>query len=337
MTEIVTLGECLVAFVATTPGPLAEATTFERFVAGAEANVAVGLARLGHDAGYVGRVGADGFGEAIRRRLRGEGVDTTGLSTDEAAPTGLMFRERRVIGPAQVLYARRDSAGSHLTAEDVDAAARDGLFDGARWLHLTGITPALSTSARSAVDRAADLARDAGIPISLDLNLRRRIWSDSEAAPVLRALAARVDVVLGSPDELAVVTGLSSDDDPADLARAVLALGPTIAIAKLGAEGAVAIDREAPDRPVTRPAVPLSVVVDPVGAGDAFCAGFIAARLEGADLAAALETANACGAAAAAALGDQTGLPERAELAAILAAGAAGRSGRGAAAADTIR
>ena len=66
MTEVVTLGECLIAFVATTPGPLAEATTFERFVAGAEANVAVGLARLGHDVAFIGRVGADGFGEAIR-------------------------------------------------------------------------------------------------------------------------------------------------------------------------------------------------------------------------------------------------------------------------------
>ena len=79
VTEVVTLGECLIAFVATTPGPLAEATTFERFVVGAEANVAVGLARLGHPVAYIGRVGADGFGDAIRRRLLGEGVDCTRL------------------------------------------------------------------------------------------------------------------------------------------------------------------------------------------------------------------------------------------------------------------
>ena len=85
MTEVVTLGECLVAFVATTPGPLAEATTFERFVVGAEANVAVGLARLGHSVAFIGRVGADGFGEAIVRRLRGEGVDITDLAVDPDA------------------------------------------------------------------------------------------------------------------------------------------------------------------------------------------------------------------------------------------------------------
>lgn len=339
MSEVVTLGECLIAFVATSPGPLAEATTFERFVAGAEANVAVGLARLGHGAGYIGRVGADGFGEAIRRRLRGEGVDTTQLTTDAAAATGLMFRERRVLGPAQVVYARRDSAGSRLDAAAVDAAAHAGLFDGARWLHLTGITPALSAGSRAAAERAAELARDGGMTISLDLNLRRRIWSDQAAAPVLRALGARVDVIFGSPDELAVVTGLSADDDPADLARAALALGPTIAVAvaKLGADGALAVDRDAPELPVTRSAAPLPMVVDPVGAGDAFCAGFIAARLEGAGLAETLEIANACGAAAAAALGDQTGLPDRAELAAMLGSGVTGGSGARIGTADTIR
>lgn len=331
MTGVVTLGECLMAFVATDPGPLSEATTFERFVAGAEANVAVGLARLGHDVAFIGRVGEDGFGEAIRRRLRGEGVDVTWLATDPDAPTAVMFRERRVLGPAQVVYSRRDSAGSRLTAADVDGADGAGLFAGTHWLHLTGITPALSLDARAATERAAEAARRAGMTISLDLNLRRRIWSDADAAPVLRALAAGVDILLGSPDELAVVTGLPGDEDPADLARAALVLGPAVVVAKLGAEGALAVDRDAPDLPVTRSAVPLPVVVDPVGAGDAFCAGFIARRLEGADLAEALESANACGAAAAAALGDQTGLADRDELAAILRAGIDGG------APDTIR
>lgn len=319
MTAVVTLGECLIAFVATTPGPLAEASTFERFVAGAEANVAVGLARLGHSVAFLGRVGADGFGDAIRRRLRGEGVDTRGLVTDPAAPTGLMFRERRALGPAQVIYARRDSAGSRLTAAQVDDAAAAGLFDGARWLHLTGITPALSADARAATGRAIELARAAGLTISLDLNLRRRLWSDSAAAPVLREVAAGVDVILGSADEFVIVAPPTAADlDPVELARTALRLGPSVAVVKLGAGGALAVTRDAPDDTTTRPAVPLTMVVDPVGAGDAFCAGFIAARLDGMDLGTALATGNACGAAAAAALGDQTGLPDRAELVSIL-------------------
>ncbi len=331
MTRVVTLGECLVAFVATTPGPLAEATTFERFVAGAEANVAVGLARLGHSVAFIGRVGADGFGEAITRRLRGEGVDIADLATDPDATTGLMFRERRVVGPAHVVYARRDSAGSRLTAAEVNSAMTRRAQDGTRWLHLTGITPALSADAHAATERAIESASAAGMTISLDINLRRRLWSDEAAAPVLRSLATNVDVVFGSPDELAVLTYLTADHDPIELARTALELGPSVAVVKLGAAGAVAVGRDAPAEPVVRPALPLPVVVDPVGAGDAFCAGFIAARLDGADLATALEMGNACGAAAASAIGDQTGLPNRAELAAILRAAADARSP------DTIR
>jgi 2-dehydro-3-deoxygluconokinase len=322
MAELVTLGECLIAFVASEPGPLAEASRFDRFVAGAEANVAVGLVRLGHSADLIGRVGGDGFGEAIRRRLRGEGVGTAALTTDADAPTGLMFRERRHLGPAQVVYTRRGSAGSRLSVDDVDRAADAGAFADATWLHLTGITPALSESARAATVHAAALARGAGLTISLDLNLRRRLWSDEAAGPVLRQLAAGADVVFGSPDELAVVAARPTDTGLAELARAVLSLGPSVVVLKLGPDGPLAVSADAPAAPLARPALPVPVVVDPVGAGDAFCAGFIAARLEGLQLERALDQANACGAAAASVLGDQTGLPTRDELASLLAMGA---------------
>jgi 2-dehydro-3-deoxygluconokinase len=332
VTSVVTLGECLIAFVADDAGPLSEAASFRRFVAGAEANFAVGLSRLGHDVAFIGRIGPDGFGEAIARRLRGEGVETTHLRVDPDAPTALMFRERRTLGPAQVIYARRGSAGSRLEAADVDRAAQAGAFEGIRWLHVTGITPALSPGARAATEAAMRIARERGATVSLDLNLRRKLWSDEDAAPVLRDLATRADVVLGSPDELAVLGGvasLASQSESSDLARQVLALGPSIAVAKLGAAGSLAVDRDDPDRTITAPPVPLPVVVDPVGAGDAFCAGFIDARFAGADLPTALKAGNACGAAAAATLGDQSGLPSREELAALLDAGPA--------ALDTIR
>jgi 2-dehydro-3-deoxygluconokinase len=315
MSEVVTLGECLVTLVAGRPGPLADATSFERFVAGAEANVAVGLVRLGHAVTYVGRVGDDGFGDAIRRQLRGEGVDTTFLTTDPDGPSGVMIRERPGLVPAQVVYYRHDSAGSHVSPGDVDEAAQGRAFADARWVHVTGITPALSAGACSAVERAIALGREAGATISLDVNLRRRLWSDEVAAPVLRDLATRVDVLLGSADELAVLAGrpIDADDAPEELARATLDLGPSVAIAKLGADGALAVERGASEG-VHRPGVPLSSVLDPIGAGDAFCAGFIAARLEGRDLAEALDDANACGAAVASALGDQGGLPDRAAV-----------------------
>ena len=330
MADVVTVGECLVAFVAAAPGPLAEATTFERFVAGAEANVAVGLARLGHSVALIGRIGADGFGDAIRRRLRGEGVSTDFLATEDGAATGLLFRERRIVGPAQVLYARRDSAGSRLPVGDVDRAAEAGLFRDAKWLHLSGITPALSDDAKAATFRAAELARSSGLTVSLDLNLRRRLWSDEVARPVLRDLAALSDVVLGSPDELAAIVGQRPDAEPAELARAVLSLGPSVAVVKLGAEGALLATAGPEPATIVWPALPLPNVVDPVGAGDAFCAGFIAARLEDLSFERALAYANACGAAAASSLGDQTGLPGRDELMALLATG-------GGSTPDTIR
>ena len=153
---------------------------------------------------------------------------------------------------------------------------------------------------------------------SLDINLRRRLWSDEEAAPVMRDLAASVDVVLGSPDELAVVTGVAADEAPADVAAGVAQLGPPTVIAKLGRDGALGLEA---GRVSVAPSISVDVIVDPVGAGDAFCAGFIAGRLDGVDLGAALRMANACGALAVAAGGDQAGLPDRDELARLLAGG----------------
>lgn len=319
--EVVTLGECLASLVAATPGPLAEATAFERHIAGAEANVAVGLARLGHSVAYVGRVGADGFGTAIVRRLRGEGVDVGHVAVDPDAGTGIMIRERRALGAAEVLYHRARSAASRLTPDDIDRAVDDGLFEGARWLHITGITPALSETARAATIRARDVAREAGLMVSLDINLRRRLWSDAVAGPTLRDLATGVDVVLGSADELAVAADADPAAHPAELAAVVASLGPSTVVVKLGSDGALGL--EAGATPVLVPAVPVPIVVDPVGAGDGFCAGFIAGRLDGVDLETALRMGNACGALAVAAVGDQAGLPDRDELGRLLAGGGA--------------
>jgi 2-dehydro-3-deoxygluconokinase len=316
---VITLGECMAAFVATRPGPLAEATRFERHLAGAEANVAVGLARLGHSVAFVGRVGDDGFGTAIVRTLRGEGVDVAHLTIDQGARTGVLFRELRALGAIDVVYHRGGSAGSRVGPDDIRRAADDGLFDGARWLHLTGITPALSTSAREAAILARDLARGGALTVSFDVNLRRRLWSDEKAAPVLLDLLAGVDVLLGSPDELALLAGATPDTAPEDLVAAGVRLGPSTVVAKLGDGGALGL--EAGGLPVLEPAIRIGTVIDHVGAGDAFCAGFIAGRLDGVDFASALRMGNACGALAIAASGDQAGLPDRAELARLLAGG----------------
>lgn len=316
---VVTMGECLVSLVAADSTPLPDVRSLHPHVAGAEANVAVGLARLGHHVAFVGRVGADGFGTRIVRALRGEGVDVGGLSIDPDGPTGVMIRERRGVGPSEVIYHRTGSAGARLGPEDVSLSVARGVFAGAQWLHLTGITPALSDSCRAAVAAALAAGRAAGLTVSLDVNLRRRLWTDAESASVLRDLVARVDVVIADEAEAMLVTGLDGAAGPESLASALVGLGPSLAVVKLGAAGGLALARDG--SAVRSDGLPVATVVDPVGAGDAFSAGFIAARVDGADVLTSLAWANACGAASIAVEGDMSGLPTRPQLERLLVAG----------------
>ena len=307
--EVIAVGEPLVALLAVGSGPLADVEAFSRHVAGAEANVAVGLARLDRQALFVGRVGDDGFGRTIVRRLRGEGVDVSGVVVDPERRTGLLVRERRALGPSEVLYYRQGSAGSALGPSDVDAVA--AAFVGARWLHLTGITPALSDGAHGAVLRAIELARANDVLISFDINLRRRLWSDEEAAERLHPIAVGADVVFGDADELAVVARVAPTADGLEAARTLQAAGSGSVVVKRGAAGATLVGQ---GMPVDAAAVTVARVVDPVGAGDAYCAGYLAALLERLDAATALRWGNACAAAALSAEGDLIGLPTRLEL-----------------------
>jgi 2-dehydro-3-deoxygluconokinase len=320
--EVITVGEPLVALLAIGSAPLADVESFSRHVAGAEANVAVGLARLGHRALFVGRVGADGFGRTIVRALRGEEVDVSGVGVDGERRTGLLVRERRLLGPSEVLYHRAGSAGSAVDPSDVDAHER--AFAGARWLHLTGITPALSESAHRAVLRAIALARANHVRVSFDVNLRRRLWSDQEAAAWLQPIAIEADLVFGDADELAVIAGVEPSANGLEAARLLRAGGSGTVVVKRGAAGATLV---AKGKPVEAAGLTISRVVDPVGAGDAFCAGYLAALLEGLAPAKALDWGNACAAAALSVEGDQAGLPTRDELDRLI----------GGSAVDTIR
>jgi 2-dehydro-3-deoxygluconokinase len=324
--EVVTLGECLVALVAADEAPLADATAFSRHVAGAEANVAVTLARLGRRSAFIGRVGADPFGTAIVRRLRGEGVDVSHVTTVTDRPTGVLVRDRRTFGASEVLYLRSGSAGATLDRADVIRAVGHGLFRDAVWLHLTGVTAALGEGPRVALQAAGAAARDVGVGISFDVNLRRKLWSPTEAAPVLRTLAAAADLVFGSVDELALlVGGGNAADRPGleGLLDAVLALGPRTVVVKLGRDGAFARGRGADGSVWTEvhPGFPAWAPIDPIGAGDAFVGGYITARVEGLTPRDALALGNACGASAACAVGDLTGLPSRAEAQAMIDGG----------------
>ncbi|MFD5919211.1 sugar kinase [Kitasatospora sp. NPDC058201] len=302
--EVVTVGEAMAALRAT--GPIRLAPPMELSVAGAEANVAIGLARLGHHARWVGRVGADPFGALILRTLRAEGVDTTHTRTaTDGQPTGLLVREDGIGDLATVHYYRERSAGSALSPDDVLPA----LHPGVRVLHLTGITPALGPTAARTVQAAAARARELGITVSLDVNHRARLWTQHQARRTLLPLARTADILIASADELHLVADDPTRDE-ADTVTALLDRGTREVVITRGAAGA---DVTTPDTAAHAPArrVP---VVDVIGAGDAFVAGYLSALLDNLTTEQRLHRATDTAAFAVATRGDWEGLPTRTDL-----------------------
>ena len=295
MTDVVTFGETMAAIRVAGPLRLGGPATLS--IAGAESNVAIGLARLGHAVSWVGVTGADEPGELIRRTLRAEGVDLTYARVDPDAPTGLILFEPRVADVNRVTYYRTGSAGSRLRPSDVDPA----LGDPPRVLHLTGITAGLSSSSYASWKSAVEKAR--GL-VCLDVNHRERVWSRADAAAALRPALASVGLVVASDDELDVLT------DAADPVADLLAAGVPEVVVKHGAGGATSHSAAGV---VHRPARAVPVV-DTVGAGDAFVAGLLSGWLDGLDAGGRLDRAVVCGAFAVATRGDWEGLPTRADL-----------------------
>jgi 2-dehydro-3-deoxygluconokinase len=300
---LLTFGETMGVVAADGIGPLQHVRGFSFGIGGAESNVAIGVARLGGTATWLGRLGRDATGDLIEQRLRAEGVGAVVLR--DPSFTGLMVKHRRTGSLLHVDYHRAGSAGSRLTPADIPADT----VRAAGVLHVTGITPALSDSARAAVFHAVETARAAGVPVSVDLNYRAKLWSRFDAGPVLRDLVTRADVVFAGPEEAALIV----DDPPV---KGLAALGPSEVVVKDGARGCQALiggaHHELPALAVT--------VVDSVGAGDAFVAGYLADRLAGADPATRLATAVAAGAFAVTVPGDCEGLPSREDLRLLISA-----------------
>lgn len=302
MSEVVTLGETMAMMKAETLGPLAHTASLSLGIGGAESNVAIALQRLGNTVTWAGRVGADSLGDLVLRELRAEGVQIA-ASRDDTAPTGVMIKERRTQDAQKVWYYRSGSAGSRLAPGDVpteDIAA-------ARLLHVTGITPALSSSAAEAIDYAISCAKEAGTLVSFDLNYRSALWKHEEAGASFRRIAAKSDVVFAGEDEAALAVGHAP---PAELARRIRDLGPGQVVIKRGSAGCLAL---IDGTQYEQPAIPITPV-DTVGAGDAFVAGYIAELLAGLDVPGRLLTAVRTGAFACLVPGDWEGMPRRSEL-----------------------
>jgi 2-dehydro-3-deoxygluconokinase len=307
--EVVTLGETMVLMDPSTSGPLRYVPFFHKSIAGAESNLCIGLVRLGHSAGWISNLGDDEFGKYILSFIRGEGVDVSQVQMDPQHSTGVMFKERREVGETKVYYYRKDTPASRMQPEQLDP----GYIASAKFLHVTGITPALSPSCAKTVWRAMELAQEAGVKISFDPNLRLRLWKVEDARREMPSLMAKADVVLPGIDEAEIILGTR---DPGEIAQRILELGPQIVAVKLGKDGAYVAHRDG--QRLLVPGFPIERVVDPVGAGDGFAAGFLAGLIRGYSLEEAARLANGVGAMAVTVTGDIEGLPTERELAEFL-------------------
>lgn len=303
--EVMTLGEALIVMDPLSKGPLRHVSSFEKHVGGAELNVAVGLARLGHSSAWAGHLGDDEFGNQILNFMRGEGVDTSGARLDPEAPTGLYFKEWGTLGKLRVHYYRAGSAASRMRFDDLDL---EHLLSG-EILHLTGITPALSESCRDLIERLLSAANERNVKVSFDMNVRWTLFEGRDPREILEPLAARADVLFLSDDEAELMFGGSSPDSIREASRSLRA--ETVIVHR--ADGAFAVEEGGISE---RAAYPVEVV-DTVGAGDAFVAGFLSGRLRGWSTEDCLDMANACGACAVSVPGDLNGLPTEREALAL--------------------
>jgi 2-dehydro-3-deoxygluconokinase len=296
MLDVVGIGEAMLRLSPPRGDTLEAAAAFEVRAAGAEANVAVALARMGFRAGWVSRLSEGPLGRRIAAEMRRHGVDVSAVVWTPQGRTGLYFLEPGVPPRVAVVhYDRAGSAASALAPDDVDW----GYVRSARWVHLTGITPALSPSCEATVARAVHEARAGGVRVAFDVNYRRRLWPPNRAAAVLEPLLHGADLLLCASDDAREVFAL--DGAPARQARALrarTAAGAVVVTA--GPDGAylAAGDTDV----VHQPAIP-GEELDRIGRGDAFAAGVLWGALEG-DLEAGLRYGAALAALAQTYYGD---------------------------------
>jgi 2-dehydro-3-deoxygluconokinase len=303
--DVVTAGETMVLGVPSRPGRLRHAGSLELKIGGAESNLAIALSRLGLSVGWAGFLGDDEPGQLVLDRIRAEGVDTSRVRRLKEHPTGLYLREQ-VGAQTRVYYYRRGSAASKMSSESFDPE----YLGTARLVHLTGITAALSAECRDFALWAAREARKSETWVSFDVNYRSKLWGPEEARAFTEEILPEVHLLLVGDEEARALWGRDDEGFVRELAER----GPEEVVLKKGGEGSLAlVEGEILEHPAFEVAE-----VDPVGAGDAFAAGYLAGCLWGLPAGERLRVANAMGAMSVATLGDYEGLPDRDELRAFL-------------------
>jgi 2-dehydro-3-deoxygluconokinase len=302
MYDVLTLGETMACLTAEQVGSLDSVRTFSKSFGGAETNTAIGLARLGSSVAWISRLGDDGFGDEIIRTLRGAGVDVSLVRRSPGAPTGLMLKEFTHPSRPRVHYYRLGSAASELSPDDLS----DAVFDRARIVYLSGITPALGEGPRAAFRRALDLCREKDIRVSFDPNFRPKLWSLKEAVGEFEKALSFVDDLLLGEREAMLISGAHDLEGAFDYFNH---FGVSSVVVRREARGAWAATKD--DR-FEVPGIDVDVV-DPIGAGDAFNAGYLYASGNGDHLEDAIAVGNWVASRVVSHPGDWEGLPTRSD------------------------
>ncbi|ARI77971.1 sugar kinase [Halobacillus mangrovi] len=301
MKDVMTMGDAMITFDPSHNGPMRYSTSFERKAGGAEFNFAIGCARLGLKTGWVSRLGNDEFGKYIRNFARGEGIDVSSVKLMDNYSTSLNFKEILEDGSGRTFYYREKSPTETLTEHTVDSQA----FRNVRLFHVTGVFAAISPEKNiNLMKRAITIAKDQGALISFDPNIRLKLWSKEEANYWLTQLLPYIDIMLTGTEEADILLG---ENEPEKIIQACKRFGILSVAVKKGAEGAIA---HHDGQTLSMPAVPPSKVVDTVGAGDGFDAGFVYGLLNKWSLKRTLHFANTIGSMVVSVYGDNEGLPE---------------------------
>jgi 2-dehydro-3-deoxygluconokinase len=265
--DLVTFGEAMVRFSPPASQRLEQASSLQATVGGSELNVAVLAARLGVTSRWVSRLPDNALGRMIEGRAREQGVDAS-IEWTADGRVGLYFVEVGGARISSVLYDRAGSAISRVTPGSIDWAS---VFTGARWYHVSGITPALSDGAAKVIAESLVAAKRAGLTVSYDLNYRSKLWSAKQACAAQEPLMEYVDVLIAAEEDARTIFGAESAESLAtrfEIGAVAITLRDNALAAVIAADGKV---YSAPRFEVAS--------VDPIGAGDAFCGGLIVSRL----------------------------------------------------------
>lgn len=297
--DVITIGEAMITFNPSSTGPMKYVHTFERKVGGAELNTVIGCSRLGLKTGWISKLGNDEFGKHIQQFARGENIDISEVGLVDRYPTSLNFKEIMGDGSVRTFYYRDKSPTFAMKPEDLN----EDYFKQAKILHITGIYPAIGDIHKDVIHRAIELAKSNGVKISFDPNIRLRMWSKEEARKHLVEILPHVDILLAGDEEMDIILG---ESDPERIIGKAKGYGISFVAVKQGEKGSVGYYN---GETVVSPALPVSKVIDTVGAGDGFNAGVIYGFLQGWPLEKMLHFGNTIGSMVVGVAGDNEGLP----------------------------